>query len=124
MASKNQGRLAEDMKREVISVISTMKDPRLQGGLLTVMRVEVTPDLYVAKVHVSVMNAPEGAKSVVDALNKASGHVRTEISRRMHIRKAPRFVFTLDEGAAYAAHINELLAGLPRSEAEADAEEE
>ena len=27
----------------------------------------------------------------------------------MHIRKAPRFVFVSDEGAAYAAHINKLL---------------
>lgn len=124
MPTKNQGRMAQDMKRELIGIISQMKDPRLSGGLLTVTRLDVTPDLDVAKVHVSVMNAPEGANSVVDALNKASGHVRTEISRRMHIRKAPRFVFTLDEGAAYAAHINELLAGLPHSEAGADSEEE
>ena len=27
----------------------------------------------------------------------------------MHIRKAPRFIFVEDDGAAYAAHINELL---------------
>ena len=40
------------------------------------------------------------------------GHVRTEVSRRMHIRKAPRFVFVKDEGAAYAAHINKLLGEL------------
>ena len=50
------------------------------------------------------------------ALNRAAGHVRTEISRRMHIRKAPRFVFLRDDGAAYAAHINELLAGLHKEE--------
>ena len=30
----------------------------------------------------------------------------------MHIRKAPRFVFVADEGAAYAAHINQLLGEL------------
>ena len=46
------------------------------------------------------------------ALNRASGHVRTEVSRRMHIRKAPRFIFSPDDSAAYAQHINELLAGL------------
>ena len=55
------------------------------------------------------------------ALNKASGHVRTEISRRMHIRKAPRFVFVVDEGAAYAAHINQLLADLQEGAAPAEA---
>ena len=59
--------------------------------------------------------------AMVKALNKASGHVRTEVSRRMHIRKAPRFVFVKDEGAAYAAHINKLLGELdiePDSDAE------
>ncbi|MBQ5754655.1 MAG: 30S ribosome-binding factor RbfA [Oscillospiraceae bacterium] len=126
MPSKNQGRMAQDMKRELIGIISQMKDPRLAGGILTVTRLDVTPDLDVAKAYISVLNAPEGGKGVVDALNKASGHVRTEISRRMHIRKAPRFVFTLDEGAAYAAHINELLSKLPpaREESEEETPEE
>ena len=88
MANKNQGRLAEDMKREVISIISHMKDPRLQG-FLTVMRVEVTPDLDVAKVYVSMMGQQGSTAEAVQALNKGAGYVRTEISRRMHIRKAP-----------------------------------
>ena len=117
MPSKNQGRLAQDMKREVIGIIGQMKDPRLTGaGLLTVTRLDVTPDLDQARVHISVMGASDQATAeAVKALNKASGHVRTEVSRRMHIRKAPRFVFCADDGDAYAAHINELLAGLEKS---------
>ncbi len=112
--AKNLGRLTQDMKREVIGIIGQMKDPRLSNGLLTVTRLDVTPDLDVAKVYISVLGSTEGAKGAVDALNRASGHVRTEVSRRMHIRKAPRFVFVQDDGAAYAAHINELLAGLDK----------
>ena len=77
MSQKNMGRLAQDMKREVIAIIGRLKDPRLEGGLLTVTRLDVTPDL--------------------------------DVSKKMHIRKAPRFIFVEDDGAAYAAHINELL---------------
>lgn len=117
MPSKNQGRLAQDMKREVIAIVGQLKDPRLAQGLLTVTRLEVTPDLDVAKVSISVMGAADDATAqACSALNHASGHVRTEISRRMHIRKAPRFVFVPDDSAAYAAHINELLAGLNAKE--------
>lgn len=112
MPSKNHGRMAQDMKRELIAVIGEMKDPRVAGGLLTVTRLEVTPDLDCAKVYISVLGREGGPQPVVKALNKASGHVRTEISRRMHIRKAPRFVFVPDDGAAYAAHINALLQDL------------
>ena len=49
--------------------------------------------------------------------------MRTEVSKKMHIRKAPRFIFVEDDGAAYAAHINELLRSLNVSgEAEAQPE--
>ena len=112
MPTKNQGRMAQDMKRELIAIIGAMKDPRVTGGLLTVTRLDVTPDLDVAKAYISVMGREGGSAPVVAALNKASGHVRTEISRRMHIRKAPRFVFVADEGAAYVARINQLLGEL------------
>ena len=88
--SKNMARLTEDMKRELISVSGQMKDPRVQG-FLTGMRGEV-------------------------ALNRAAGHVRSEIAARMHIRKAPEFRFFADDGAKYATHINELIAGLKREE--------
>ena len=100
------------MKRELIAIIGGMKDPRITGGLLTVTRLDVTPDLDVAKVYISVMGREGGCAPVVKALNKASGHIRTEISRRMHIRKAPRYIFVEDDGAAYAAHISEVLRGL------------
>ena len=89
MSQKNMGRLAQDMKREVIAIIGRLKDPRLEGGLLTVTRLDA-----------------------IEALNRAAGHVRTEVSKKMHIRKAPRFIFVEDDGAAYAAHINELLRSL------------
>src|SRR5699024_6595552 len=112
MPTKNQGRMAQDMKRELIAIIGAMKDPRITGGLLTVTRLDVTPDLDVAKVYISVMGREGGCAPVVKALNKASGHIRTEISRRMHIRKAPRYIFVEDDGAAYAAHISEVLRGL------------
>ena len=103
MSQKNMGRLAQDMKRELIAIIGRLKDPRLEGGLLTVTRLDVTPDLDVAKVYVSVMGREDGPKPAIEALNRAAGHVRTEVS------KAPRFIFVEDDGAAYAAHINELL---------------
>ena len=107
MPSKNHGRMAQDMKRELIAIIGEMKDPRVSGGLL---------------VYISVMGREGGADPVVKALNKASGHIRTEVSRRMHIRKAPRFVFTKDDSAAYAVHIDQLLQDIEKAHPAAQAE--
>ena len=107
--SKNIARLSEDMKRELIAIIGQMKDPRLKTGLLTVMRIELAPDLSFAKVFVSVLGTqPDAPQQAVGA----AGHVRSEVAKRMHIRKTPEFRFVADGGAAYAQHINELIEGL------------
>ena len=67
MSQKIMGRLAQDMKREIIAIIGRLKDPRLEGGLLTVTRLDVTPDLDVAKVYVSVMGRADGPKPANEA---------------------------------------------------------
>ena len=108
MANNNIGRLAADMKREIIDIIGHLKDPRIKG-FLTVMRIDVTADLDNAKVHISVLGSDADADGAIDALNHASGHVRSEIAKRMHIRKSPSFKFVRDDSAAYAAKINKML---------------
>ena len=75
MSQKNMGRLAQDMKRELIAIIGRLKDPRLEGGLLTVTRLDVTPDLDVAKVYVSVMGREDGPKPAIEALNLSLIHI-------------------------------------------------
>lgn len=110
--SKNMGRLNQDLKRELIDIVGGMKDPHLQGGLLTVTRVEAAPDLSSAKVYISVLGGQEGTHGAVAALDKAKGHVRSEIAARMHIRRSPELLFVADDNAAYAAHINDLLKDL------------
>ena len=43
------------------------------------------------------MGREDGPKPAIEALNRAAGHVRTEVSKKMHIRKAPRFIFVEDD---------------------------
>lgn len=118
MSNAKHGRLNEDMKRALITIIGELKDPRLQG-FLTVTRVEVTEDLSCAKVHISVLDgsrSEEATDEAVTALKRAAGHIRGEVSRRMHIRKAPELLFMPDGGAAYAARINEMLEELKEND--------
>ena len=68
MPTKNHGRMAQDMKRELIAIIGEMKDPRITGGLLTVTRLDVTPDLDQAKVYIS---APRSAAVCTSARHRA-----------------------------------------------------
>ena len=108
MASTRSERLNEDIKREIIFIISQMKDPRLQC-FLTVMRVESAPDLTNAKVYISVLDGEEKCDAAIKVLNKSQGFIRGELSKRLRIRRSPEFVFVKDDGAAYAQRINDII---------------
>ena len=108
-------RLNEDIKRELILIVNRMKDPRLDC-FLTIMRVETSPDLTNAKVHISVLEGDEACDNAIKALTKAQGFIRGELSKRLHIRRSPEFVFVKDDGAAYAQKIDEILRGIKEND--------
>jgi ribosome-binding factor A len=108
MAKKRVARLNEQLKRELTTLLQfEVKDPRI--GPSTVTDVEVSPDLYHAKVFVAVRGGEEERKSALEGLRAASGYLRTEIGRRMRIRRAPELHFTLDNTLDHAMHIERLL---------------
>jgi ribosome-binding factor A len=108
MAKKRVARLNEQLKRELTTLLQfEVKDPRI--GPITVTDVEVSPDLYHAKVFVAVRGGEEERASAMEGLRAASGYLRTEIGGRMRIRRAPELHFTLDNTLDHAMHIERLL---------------
>ena len=54
MASNRIGRINEEIQRELSSLFRTLKDPRVQGGMVTITHVDTTTDLRYCRVFVSV----------------------------------------------------------------------
>jgi ribosome-binding factor A len=96
MPSYHLSRATEDLKRELTALLRELKDPRVQGKLLTVVRVHLTGDGSVAKVHVSAMEGIAAAREAVKGLQSATGFLRGEIGRRLHMRKSPELRFIAD----------------------------
>ncbi len=115
MSSTKAERLNEDIKIELINIISQMKDPRLDC-FWTILRVETSPDLTNAKVHISVLEGEEACNNVIKVLTKAQGHIRGEMSKHLHIRRSPELTFVRDEGAAYAQKIDEILREIKKND--------
>ena len=108
MAKKRIARVNEQMKRELITLLRhEVRDPRI--GPVTITAVEVSPDLYHAKVFYSVLGDEDERRSSLEGLRAASGYLRGEIGRRMHIRRAPELHFTADNTIEHAMHIEKLL---------------
>ena len=55
MASNRIGRINEEIQRELSSLIRTLKDPRVQSGMVTITHVDTTSDLRYSRIYVSVL---------------------------------------------------------------------
>lgn len=87
---------------------SELRDPRL-GDIISVTRVEVSPDLENASAYVSVMGDAEAKSSTMRALTAAAPFLRRHLVERIRIRRIPALHFVLDETIEEAAHVLELM---------------
>ena len=100
--------VAEQMKKELSDIISRrIKDPRV--GFVTVTDVEVTGDLQQAKVYISVLGDEKKKEESLIGLNKAKGFIRSEIGKRIRLRKTPEISFEFDQSIDYGNRIETLL---------------
>ncbi len=125
MPSNRIGRINEEMMRELARLLPTVKDPRLGGGLLSIVRCEVTNDLRWCKVYLSTLGQFD-MKELKKGLKSCSGYLRRELAHSLSLRYTPELVFVLDDSIQEGAHINQLLHQLPELQEEhhddADAE--
>ncbi len=111
---KRSKRIGDLLREEVADIVMRrVKDPRL--GFLTVTSVEVTDDLKIARVYVSVLNKDETRLSL-DILTSAKGFIRSELRRRVRMKVIPELEFHEDESIEYGARIDELLERIKRED--------
>jgi len=104
-------RVGEQMKKELGDILGRkLKDPRI--GFLTVTDVEVSGDLQIAKVYISVLGDEKKREETLKGLAKAKGYIRSEIGNRIRLRKTPELHFEFDESVDYGNRIESLIAEL------------
>ncbi len=108
MANNRINRINEEIQRELSSLIRTLKDPRLQGGLVTVTHVETTPDLRWCKVYISALDKTQEPE-MLKGLKSAAGYLRRELGASLQLRYTPQLQFAGDDSIAKGAHILEML---------------
>ena len=117
MASNRIGRINEEIQKELSTVIRNLKDPRVQDTMISVTRVEATPDLRWAKVYVSFLQE-EKAKDALKGLKSASGYLRRELGQRLQLRYTPELQWEQDDSIGYGAKMLKLINSLEVSKDE------
>lgn len=111
MGSYRASRTEEDMKRELSDIMRSLKDPRI-GGLVSIVKMELSRDMSHCRVFVSSLEGMDAAKSAAEGLTSASGYIKRELNARMKLRKLPAFKFVADDSIAHSADISRILEDL------------
>lgn len=117
MSNRRQRRVSDLIHQEVSDLLSKkMQDPRLEH--VTVTGVEITADLKLARVYVTVLGEAEEMKAALDGLEHARGFIRRELAHALDLRFVPDLEFRLDEAFYRAVRIDALLGGLKDDKAD------
>jgi len=111
MASNKLQRINEDIQLALSELLRSVKDPRVQQGMISVTGVETTGDLKYCKVYLSVLGL-KSEKEFMKGLKSASGWLRRELGMKVKLRNVPELVFALDKSIEYGAHINKIISEL------------
>lgn len=122
MAKYRQGRINEEVQKEMAQIVREIKDPRVSGTMICITGAQVTPDLKFAKIYYSVLGGDK--KEVGAGLKAASGFIRRQIAQRLNLRITPEFTFHLDESIEYGAHIASILNTIEFSDDEEETDQD
>ena len=103
-------RVADFLRRELAMLIQQeMRDPRVE--LVSITEVEVSKDLGHARVYYTVIgrDSEEQAEEVTEVLNKASGFMRSQLSKDSSLRTVPQLKFRFDSSVGRGRYMEELI---------------
>ncbi|MDO4962296.1 MAG: 30S ribosome-binding factor RbfA [Eubacteriales bacterium] len=113
--SIKNNRINQEVLRELSSIIrDDVKDPRIDP-LITVTRVEVTPDLQFCKCYVSSLGSDELLEESIEGLKNAGGFIRRELAHRVNLRKTPELQFMPDRSMEYAMEMSMKIEALAKA---------
>jgi len=109
-SSQRQLRVGELVRHAVAELLARgeVHDPVIEGHLITVPEVRMSPDLRLATIYVMPLGGRD-ADAVVAALERNKRYLRGEIARHVNLKFAPEIRFRIDERFEEAERIEKLL---------------
>jgi ribosome-binding factor A len=108
--SQRQLRVGEIVRHAVADILSqgSVHDPDLEGHIITVPEVRMSPDLKLATIYVVPLGGRD-SDVVIAALERNRKFLRGEVARRVNLKFAPDVRFRIDERFDEAERIEKLL---------------
>ena len=111
-------RVGEQIREELSRILSRGEahDPGI--GFITLTRVQVTPDLQIARVFYTSLGDQKARKDTARALDRATPFFRRQIGGRLRLRRVPELEFRFDESIERQDRIEQILRDLHEQDAQ------
>ncbi len=114
--SRRTSRVGELLREEISDLLRRgLKDPRLEGRLVSVTAVEVSADLRTAAVYVSHLGDDGEREEALAGLRSALPWIERELRRRLRMRRTPALSFRFDPSIERGARLASTIAELARA---------
>jgi ribosome-binding factor A len=109
-------RVADQIRQELSELLTRgeVHDPGI--GFITLTRVQVSPDLQMARVFYTTLGDAKARQETARALDRATPFFRRQIGSRLRLRRVPEFEFRFDESVAHQDRIEQILRDLHEEE--------
>src|SRR3981081_1534936 len=108
--SQRQLRVGETVRHAIADILphGSVHDPELEGHIITVPEVRMSPDLKLATIYVMPLGGRD-TDIVIAVLERNKKFLRGELARRVNLKFAPDVRFRVDERFEEAERIEKLL---------------
>ncbi|QAU43941.1 30S ribosome-binding factor RbfA [Bradyrhizobium guangzhouense] len=108
--SQRQLRVGEQVRHAIADILAqgSVHDADLEGHIITVPEVRMSPDLKLATIYVMPLGGRD-TELVIAALDRNKKFLRGEVARRVNLKFAPDIRFRVDERFDEAERIEKLL---------------
>ncbi len=114
MVTRRQKRVTSLIKEELSRLlVEEIQDS--SSGLITITRVEMSPDLKTAHIYLSIFGG-EQKETILELLDKNKGHLRKSIASKVKLKYNPLLIFSFDQNPDYEAKIDKLLENIRKDE--------
>jgi ribosome-binding factor A len=114
MESNRQKKIASVLQLDLVDVLqSAATQGAMRGIIISVTKVNVTVDLSIAKVYLSIFPVNKG-EELLEGIKSNSSLIKHELAQRTRhqLRRMPHLSFFLDDSLEYIDQINRSLKGL------------
>lgn len=121
--SKRQRQVARQLQDELTTIFVKEGLNMLDGGMVSISRVSVTPDLLEARIELSLFQVKDN-QAALQLFADKTGEIRKQLGNKLrhHLRRIPTLTFSLDDTLDYVFKMEELFKNINSPDKPEDAE--